>query len=192
MFSEFIDGDCFNDFVSSPSSAETSKAQPLEVKPQPKPKRPKHKWTEEEDIKLKKIVLSGKCKTWTDICFYMEGRNPKQCRERWISKLSPGLSLGSFTLQEDIMILYQYRNYGRSWKQISCYMPGRSPIAIKNRFNFLDRHKSDLNSLYNKYHNNQRCIYMLYQQTLNQHQSQNQLENPQQNLNNIFLNFEEM
>ena len=109
-------------------------------------RKTKVKWTPEEDELLRESVKVNGLKNWTTVSGMIPGRNPKQCRERWTSKLDPNLSHQCFTPQEDATIIMKHQALGPLWAKIARFLPGRSSIAIKNRFNLLLRHKTNATS----------------------------------------------
>ena len=101
----------------------------------------KTKWTPEEDEMLRKSVEIHGIKNWTAVSDLVPGRNPKQCRERWTAQLDPNLSKDNWTEQEDQILLRTQKIHGNAWSKISTYLTGRSPTAVKNRYNWLSRRK---------------------------------------------------
>jgi hypothetical protein len=109
-----------------------------------KTRKVKTKWSEEEDDLLMKAVQVYGTKKWSDVSTLVPGRNPKQCRERWISHLDPTLKHESFDNIEDELILKYYKIFGPEWAKISKFLPGRSSIAIKNRYNLFCRRREKI------------------------------------------------
>lgn len=100
---------------------------------------PKAKWNSDEDrILLEQIEKNGPS-NWNNIALSLPGRNGKQCRERWIGKLSPENNKSCWTADEDIILLQCQRSMGNKWSKFGSFLPGRSVIAIKNRWNYLKR-----------------------------------------------------
>ena len=102
----------------------------------------KSKWTPEEDKILAESVGQHGKKNWITVASLLPGRNPKQCRERWTSKLDPTLVHDPFTEEEDKIILEKQEQIGSCWSKMTKFLPGRNPIAIKNRYNLLLRHRA--------------------------------------------------
>jgi hypothetical protein len=91
------------------------------------------KWTTEEDSRLLEAFdLYGN--KWAMIAKQFNNRSSKQIRERFINYLDPGISGDKFSLDEDILILTLYRQFGNQWVKIKSYLPGRSADLIKNRY----------------------------------------------------------
>lgn len=100
---------------------------------------PKSKWFQEEDnILIEQIRINGPSK-WNKIAEQLPGRNGKQCRERWIGKLSPENAQSSWSSKEDVILMQCQRKIGNRWAKFAPFLPGRSVIAIKNRWNYLKR-----------------------------------------------------
>ena len=99
----------------------------------------KKHWTEEEDKKLISAVEKVGNKSWIDVAKYVDGRNPKQCRERWITNLSPENNKEEWKIEDDVKLIKLYATYGSMWKTFTEYFKGRNDIAIKNRYNWLKR-----------------------------------------------------
>ncbi|KAK8895087.1 hypothetical protein M9Y10_023529 [Tritrichomonas musculus] len=99
----------------------------------------KVKFTPEEDAKLNDLVQKYGENDWSTVAFFMNGRNKRQCRERWRHYLSPQVSTEPFTEEEDKMLHYMYLEYGHKWKLIASFFPNRTDITVKNRCLFLHR-----------------------------------------------------
>jgi hypothetical protein len=99
------------------------------------------KWSRNEDQLLRHFVEVHGLGNWIAIAHDIPGRNPKQCRERWLNQLAPALSKDGWTQQEDAILVQQQRICGNVWSQITQFLPGRSPNAIKNRWFWLTRPK---------------------------------------------------
>ena len=98
------------------------------------PRKSKNPFTKEEDEILKDIINGSTFISWKKVSSQLPGRNSKQCRERWLYYLSPGLELSKWTTEEEQLLLQLINNYGTKWSQFVTYFPNRSYMNIKNRY----------------------------------------------------------
>jgi hypothetical protein len=108
----------------------------------------KVKFTMEEDARLLRLVQRLGAKDWEKISIFMEGRNPRQCRERWKNYLNPNLRKGEWTPEEDQILEQRYAQYGTEWNKIAPFLVNRSGNAIRNRWMMIARHRARALSLY--------------------------------------------
>ena len=110
------------------------------------PKQGKHKrrsaFTPEEDDRLRELVGKHGENNWFHIASKMPKRDTRQCRERWFNYLSPKVINGVWTQPEDDLLAEKVAIFGRKWKSIEPFFPGRTDINIKNRWNFLQKRKA--------------------------------------------------
>ena len=93
----------------------------------------KTEFTEEEDIKLIKLVnLIGK-NNWFVIGQMMGTKTGRQCKDRWMHYLNPKGNLNTWTLKEDCQLIQLYAQYGHKWQKISQHITGRTCNSIRNR-----------------------------------------------------------
>jgi hypothetical protein len=96
--------------------------------------KPKAKWSKEEDDVLMQAIAEHGPSNWNSLAFALPGRTGKQCRERWISKLSPDFTAEPWTPDEDETLIGLQQERGNQWAKFRAFLPGRSTISIKNRW----------------------------------------------------------
>lgn len=97
-------------------------------------------FTPEEDEKLKRLVKdSGDRPIWKSISAKMNGKSPRQCRERYKNYLSPSLLHHEWSPEEDRLILEKHQELGNRWMAISRCLKGRSGNSVRNRWQILTR-----------------------------------------------------
>ncbi|KAK8878656.1 hypothetical protein M9Y10_005436 [Tritrichomonas musculus] len=99
----------------------------------------KRKWTTEEDYLLSQAVNTYGVDSWNLVAQKIENRTGKQCRERWMSSISPTLIKDTWSPQEDLILIRKQSEFGNKWTLIHNFLPGRSNTAIKNRWKCLCR-----------------------------------------------------
>jgi len=99
-----------------------------------KPGLTKGPWREEEDcLVIQWVQRNGPCR-WAECAMGIGGRSGKQCRERWMNILDPGLRKGDWTAAEEETLFRMHRLKGGKWTEIANYLPGRSENNIKNHY----------------------------------------------------------
>ena len=93
------------------------------------------KFSPEEDLKLRELVKEIGAKKWIEIAKSMPGRTGRQCRDRFQNYLSPILTNGPWTKDDDYLLLKKVIELGSSWSKIVDFFPGRSTNNVKNRYN---------------------------------------------------------
>ena len=110
------------------------------VKVKPK-KRTNHKFTPEEDSKLRKLVSQLGESSWEEVAANMKGRNPRQCHDRWVYYISPNVNNSPWTEEEDARLIKLSSEMNGKWVQIAKRFKGRNDTQIKNRWNILKKVK---------------------------------------------------
>ena len=88
-------------------------------------------WDTREDEKLRALVTEHGTQQWALIASEMDGRNGKQCRERWHNQLDTNLSKDGWSEEEDRILLEGQNQHGNKWAEIAKMLPGRTDNSVK-------------------------------------------------------------
>lgn len=99
------------------------------------------KWTNDEDLALRKALLVYGPKNWQQISYCFEGRNNSQCFHRWMKGINPEIKRSKWSFEEDVHLWLAFRIYAdyRKWCKIANHLAKRTDIQCRERFcNILD------------------------------------------------------
>ena len=97
-------------------------------------KRRREKFLPEEDTKLRDLVAKYGTNAWEQVAREMNGRNVRQCRERWKHYLSGDDLKQPWSDYEDHLLFEKMQEIGPKWTKLTQYFPGRTDIQIKTRW----------------------------------------------------------
>ncbi|MFQ6635329.1 hypothetical protein Gotur_010076 [Gossypium turneri] len=93
-------------------------------------------WTAIEDAVLVEYVRSHGEGSWNAVQKNTGlARCGKSCRLRWVNHLRPNLKKGSFSPEEEKIIIELHAKMGNKWARMATQLPGRTDNEIKNYWN---------------------------------------------------------
>ncbi|CAN8248280.1 unnamed protein product [Cochlearia groenlandica] len=93
-------------------------------------------WTASEDEILAAYVRENGEGNWNAVQKNTGlARCGKSCRLRWANHLRPNLKKGSFTADEERLIIQLHAQLGNKWARMAAQLPGRTDNEIKNYWN---------------------------------------------------------
>ena len=103
------------------------------------------KWNPSEDAELMDALAEfpdDEEVDWRHVASKVNGRNAKQCKERFQLKLDPALKRDEWTAEEDALLLASFEKCNGRWIAVAKSLPGRREDAVKIRFRSLQRQAS--------------------------------------------------
>ncbi|OAL39286.1 hypothetical protein AYO20_01604 [Fonsecaea nubica] len=98
----------------------------------------KGNWAAAEDAKLRDAVAAIGTR-WTQVAEMVGTRHADQCAKRWTQCLDPSIDHSDWREEEDNRLLAEVAASGRNWRKIAELFPGRTKLALKNRYTALRR-----------------------------------------------------
>jgi hypothetical protein len=99
----------------------------------PRMKKPRTKWSSEEDQLLKTLCTRRRC-NWSFIQRKFPDKTLISLKRRWANKLDPSINKSRWTEEEDETILHLYKELGGNWQAIASRLHGRPSTSVKNRY----------------------------------------------------------
>lgn len=113
---------------------------PTRVRKQQSKQTTKATWTLEEDELLTHLVTQSHTNSWSALAKYFPSKTAPQIAGRWEKVLNPNLVKGSWTREEDQVILnFVQQNGDKDWAKLALMLNGRTGKQCRERFkNHLD------------------------------------------------------
>ena len=94
------------------------------------------KWSAEDDEKLMMFVQNKENDVnWNELTTFFTDKTAQQIMERWKKVLDPTLTKGSWTGEEDKIIINYVQRYGtKSWTKLAALLPGRVGKQCRERW----------------------------------------------------------
>ena len=98
-------------------------------------------WTPEEDEMLTQFVSQSQPVSWSVLATYFPNKTAPQLAGRWEKVINPQLIKGSWTREEDEMIINYVKEHGdKDWAKLALALKGRTGKQCRERFkNHLDQ-----------------------------------------------------
>lgn len=93
------------------------------------------KWSQEEDEMLLQLVGPTFNQNWVELTKFFPTKSAQQISERWEKVLDPHLVKGSWTREEDEIIIEFVREHGvKNWTKLAEKLPGRIGKQCRERW----------------------------------------------------------
>lgn len=122
----------------------------------------RHKFTKEEDQKLKQIVAELGENAWPKVAARMGNRTSRQCRERYKNYLADSAKNEPWTPEEEELLEAKFNKYGPRWSLIATFFETRSDANVKNHWTHI--------------------VTLRKREKMKQQQAQNQIANDSMNM----------
>lgn len=115
------------------------------------------RFTPQEDEEILRLVSIFGDRAWDKISSELSKisnniiqKTPRQLRDRYVNYLNPNINKAEWTLEEDQCLIHNFMLSQPHFKSMRQFFPGRSEVAIKNRFKYLYKYglgllKSNIN-----------------------------------------------
>lgn len=119
---------------------EVSALAPTRMRKQNSQKMGRTIWTPEEDELLRSLVSQNQPNSWSVLAKYFPNKTSPQIAGRWEKVLNPNLVKGSWTREEDEVVLKFVAEHGdKDWAKLALLLNGRTGKQCRERFkNHLD------------------------------------------------------
>ncbi|ESK97215.1 dna-binding protein [Moniliophthora roreri MCA 2997] len=99
-------------------------------------------WSTQEDALLVQAVQKYGYR-WSLVSDVVKTRTNVQCARRWCDTLDPRIDKSPWTAEQDDQLLKAVERHGTKWSTLAkIYFPGRTGLALKNRYHTILRAKS--------------------------------------------------
>jgi len=95
----------------------------------------KSNWTNDDDEKLTFLITNNPDMSWSEMSKLFNKKTPTQLEERWKKSLNPNIKKGSWTKEEDEMIMQYVQEFGeKDWAKLAAQMKGRIGKQCRERW----------------------------------------------------------
>lgn len=95
----------------------------------------KGRWTKTDDQRLFSVCASVGTEDWARIASYFPNKTMTQCAQRWKKVLDPKLVKGTWTKEEDELVVRLVEKYGpKKWSLIASHLNGRIGKQCRERW----------------------------------------------------------
>jgi len=70
---------------------------------------------------------------WAEVSRALPGRKGKQCRDRYVNHLAPGINRGDWAAEEEQVLAAGYAVEGTRWAALARRLPGRTENMVRPR-----------------------------------------------------------